>query len=89
MDFSEYKDLWVFIETDEGKAVSGGLELLNPGVQLAHRLGQKAVAVVLGKDNAEAEQAAIAYGADSVISLEGDEYADYTTEGYTYGMRES
>lgn len=88
MDFSEYKDLWVFIETDEGKAVSGGLELLNPGVQLAHRLGQNAVAVVLGKDNTEAEKAAIAYGADRVISLEGDDYAEYTTEGYTYGMNQ-
>ena len=35
MDFSEYKNLWVFIETDEGKAVSSGLELLNPGAELA------------------------------------------------------
>ena len=55
MDFSAYKDIWVFIETDEGKAASVGLELLNPGVELAHQLGQKVVAVILGKDNAEAE----------------------------------
>ncbi len=56
MDFSAYKDIWVFIETDEGKAASVGLELLNPGVELAHQLGQKVVAVILGKDNAEAER---------------------------------
>lgn len=89
MDFAEYKNLWVFIETDiDGKAASGGLELLNPGAQLAHRLGQQVVAVVLGKDNADAEKAAIAYGADCVISVEGDDYAAYTTEAYTYALNQ-
>ena len=87
MDFSAYKDIWVFIETDEGKAASVGLELLNPGVELAHQLGQKVVAVILGKDNAEAEKAAIAHGADQVISLEDPAYGYYTTEAYTYGMQ--
>ena len=32
MDFSAYQNLWVFIETDDGKAASVGLELLHPGV---------------------------------------------------------
>ena len=35
MDFSAYQNLWVFIETDDGKAASVGLELLHPGVELA------------------------------------------------------
>lgn len=86
MDFSAYKNLWVFIETDDGKAASVGLELLHPGVELAHQLGQKAVAVILGKDNAEVERAAIHYGADEVISLEDPAYEHYTTEAYAYGM---
>lgn len=86
MDFSEYKDLWVFIETDEGKAASVGLELLNPGAELAHQLNQKVVAVILGKNNAEAEKAAIAYGADQVISVEDPAYEYYNTDVYTYGM---
>ena len=86
MELSDYKNLWVFIETDDGKAVSGGLELLNPGAQLAHRLGQQVVAVIFGKDNAEAEKAAAAYGADSVISVEDDAFEAYSTEGYTYGL---
>ena len=86
MDFSAYQNLWVFIETDDGKAASVGLELLHPGVELAHQLGQKAVAVILGKDNTEAEKAAIAYGADQVISVEDPAYEYYNTEAYTYGM---
>ena len=70
MDFTEYKDIWVFIETDGGKAASVGLELLNPAAQLAHKTGQQAVAVILGKDNAAAEQEAAAYGADKILSVE-------------------
>mgnify|MGYP001781199432 FL=1 len=46
------KNIWVFIETDEGKAKSVGLELLNPGRMLAEKSGEKLVAVVFGKDNA-------------------------------------
>lgn len=36
---SEFKnrDIWVFIETDEGKVKSVGLELLNPGRMLADK----------------------------------------------------
>ena len=51
------KNIWVFIETDEGKAKSVGLELLNPGRMLAEKSGEKLVAVVFGKDNAEVPKA--------------------------------
>lgn len=86
MDFSEYKDIWVLIETSQGRAAGVGLELLAPGAELAHRLGQKVVAVVLGENNAEAEKAAAAYGADAVLSVEDASYAHYSTDAYTCGM---
>lgn len=35
------KNIWVFIETDEGKTKSVGLELLNPGRMLAEKSGEK------------------------------------------------
>lgn len=88
MLFTEHKDLWVFIETSQGKAASVGLELLNPGAELAHRLGQRVVAVILGQDNSEAEKAAVTYGADAVLSVEDPAYAHYTTDAYAYGMAE-
>ena len=44
------KNIWVFIETDEGKTKSVGLELLNPGRMLAEKSGEKLVAVVFGKE---------------------------------------
>lgn len=65
------KNIWVFIETDEGKAKSVGLELLNPGRMLAEKSGEKLVAVVFGKDNAEAIEQIKGYGPDQIISVSG------------------
>jgi electron transfer flavoprotein alpha subunit len=84
----ENKNLWVYIETDEGKAKNVGYELLNPGRRMADKLGEKLVAVVLGKDVAETANNAIAYGADQVITVEGDEYLHYNTDAQTYAMVE-
>jgi electron transfer flavoprotein alpha subunit len=84
----EYKNLWVYIETDEGKAKNVGYELLTPGRAMADKLGQKLVAVVLGKGVADVAKTAIAYGADQVIVVEGDEYATYNTDAATYAIVE-
>ena len=80
------KNIWVFIETDEGKAKSVGLELLNPGRMLAEKSGEKLVAVVFGKDNAEAIEQIKGYGPDQIISVSGGEYEKYSLEAYTYAM---
>ena len=83
------KNLWVFIETDDnGAAKNVGLELLNPGRELADKQGGKLVGVVIGKSVDAAVAAAGEYGADEVIVVEGDEYAHYTTDAYTTAMCE-
>lgn len=82
----EYKNLWVYLETDEGTAKNVGYELLNPGRRMADKLGQELVAVVLGKNVADVAKKAIAYGADKAILVEGDEYATYNTDVQTYAM---
>lgn len=58
------KDVWVFIETKDGKARNVGLELLNPGRRLAGIQGGKAVALVIGHNCEDAVKEAIAHGAD-------------------------
>ncbi len=81
------KDLWVFIETDgTGAPKNVGLELLNPGRGLADKQGGKLVAVVIGNNVDGAVKAATAYGADSVIVVEGKEYEHYTTDAYTHAL---
>jgi len=83
---NEYKNLWVFIETEDSIAKSVSLELLNPGRRLADTIGGKLVAVVIGGDNAAAITAAAAFGADEAISVEGPEYECYNTDAYAYAM---
>lgn len=80
------KNIWVFIETEEGKVKSVGLELLNPGRMLAEKAGEKLVAVILGKENDEAVELVRKYGPDQIISVEGKEYEKYSFDAYTYAM---
>lgn len=81
------KDLWVFIETNEdGSAKNVGLELLNPGKDLAARQGGDLVAVVIGNNVQSAVDAAAEHGASKVIVVEGEEYARYTTDAYAIAL---
>lgn len=80
------KNLWVFIETDEGSAKNVGYELLNPGRAMADKLGEALVAVVIGQNVADVAKTAIAYGADKAILVEGEEYKNYNTDAATYAM---
>lgn len=80
---SEYKNVWVFVETVKGEAKKVGLELLSPGKALAGAKNEKAVAVIIGDAVQNAVNSAIAYGADEVIVVSGKEYADYSTDGFT------
>ena len=88
MNFEEYKNLWVFIETEEGKAKSVGFELLTPGRELADKQNEKLVAVVIGQNVEGVAKEAIAYGADEVLLVEGDEYYNYNTDTFAYALEE-
>lgn len=81
------KDLWVYVETKEdGSAKSVGLELLNPGRDLANKQGGKLVAIVVGSGIEQAVNDASAHGADQVIAVDAPEFKDYTTDAYTAVM---
>lgn len=81
------KDLWVFVETKEdGSARNVGLELLNPGRELAARQGGEVVAVIIGHNTAKAEKSAAVYGAGKILVINGEEYAHYNTDAYTNAM---
>jgi len=78
------KDLWVFIETrSDGTPRNVGLELLNPGKSLAKEQGGKLVGVVIAENTAIAAKAAGEHGADMVLTVEGPEFKDYSTDAYT------
>ena len=85
---SEYKNIWAFVETENGKAKKVGLEMVVGGRKLADAVGEKVVAVVIGSGVDDAAKAAVSYGADQVIVVDGADYADYNTEAYTYVLEQ-
>lgn len=81
-NLEDYKNIWVFVETECGKAKSVGYELINVARPLADEKGCQLVAVVIGKGVEQAAVDAIRYGADSAIIVDGDEYEYYTTDAF-------
>lgn len=81
-----HRNIWVWVETGNGEAKNISLELLAAGQKLAQAKQEQVVAVVIGKHNDPAVKAAVAYGADLVIQVEGDEYQSFNAEGYTYAL---
>lgn len=84
--FEDYKNIWVYIETEEGKEKAVGYELLAPGRELADKRGSKLVALVIGNQVEEAAKKAIAYGADEAILLDDPQYNIYNTDMFGDAM---
>ena len=85
-NLNDYKNIWVFIETECGKAKNVGYELLHVARPLADQKGCPLVAVVIGKDIEGVAKDAVCYGADSAIIVDGPEYEYYTTDAFTKAM---
>jgi len=82
MSFAEYKNVWVYIETEKGDAKNVGLELLNPARELADYHNEKVIAAVVGYNTEAAVKKASEYGADEVFVVDGPEYDEYSTDAY-------
>lgn len=82
------KNIWALIEVHNGQAKSVGLEMLVGARKLADAVNEKVVAVVIGKDTEDVVKAAVSYGADQVIVLDSADYAEYSTEGFTYAIEQ-
>ena len=85
---SEYKNVWVYVEVFGGKAKNVGLEIIGPGKKIAEAAGDKVVAVLVGSDLDDAAKAAVSYGADQIITVGGDSYAEYFVESYVYALEQ-
>lgn len=87
-NLSDYKNIWVFIESEHGKVKNVGYELLNVARKLADEKKCALVAVALGKNVEKAAKDAICYGADSAIVIDGDEYEEFSTDAYAAALTE-
>jgi len=82
IDFSSYKDVWVFVESEKGKISGVSFELLGKARELANDLHSKVVAVFLGKNIKEKAQTLISKGADKVILVDKPELENFISENY-------
>lgn len=85
-NLEEYKNVWVFVETEEGKAKNVGYELLTPARNLADQKKEKLVAIVIGYKVEDAAKRAIAHGADEAIVVDGEEYNIFSTDAYANAL---
>jgi electron transfer flavoprotein alpha subunit len=85
-EIAQYKNIFVFCETHDGRLRSVGLELITEGRALADKLGEKLVGILIGHGIEEHAQTLIHHGADHVLVVDGKIFADYTTDAYTIAM---
>ena len=86
MDFSEYKDIYVFAEQRDGEIQPVALELIGKAKELSCVTGEKVVAILAGSQIADKAQTLIAYGADKVVVIDDPVLKDYVTEQYTQAV---
>lgn len=86
IDTSAYRDVWVFAETEDGKLKNVALELMGKARELADELGERACAVLIGKDVKGNAKELGAHGADVVYVAEDEALKEYRAEPYAHVM---
>src|SRR5437763_17174182 len=69
-DFSDYKDVWVYVQQRDGVAAAVGWQLLGQATLIAGQLEDATGAVVVGHDVRHLAEDAIHYGAEVVYLLD-------------------
>jgi electron transfer flavoprotein alpha subunit len=87
-DFSDYKDVWVFAEQNDGHIESVTYELLGEGRKLADDLEMSLCAVLLGSDVGDMAQELIHRGAEKVYVVDKPELSYFQDEPYAAAMIE-
>ncbi len=80
---SSERNVWIFIEQEDGKIADISLELLAKGQELAHVLGSQVWALLCGHEIGELAESVIQHGADHVLVVDHPELEVYRTLPYT------
>ncbi len=79
---TEKRDVWVFIEQDDGQIAEVSLELLGKARELAGTLGSQVCALLFGHQVAHLAESLIQHGADVVLLADHPELEMYRTLPY-------
>lgn len=83
IDFSSYKDVWVFCEQKKGIIQTVSYELLGEGKKLAEKLNSRLCAVLLGNEVRDKVDVLYARGAEVVYMADTPKLKHYQDEPYT------
>lgn len=86
LDFSDYKDVWVFGEQREGKLSPVVYELIGEGRKLADKLGQSLCVALLGSELTEKASELKSFSVDKVYLVDEKELGTYNDEYYSAAM---
>src|SRR4051794_34421316 len=81
-DFSDHRDVWVYVQQRDGVAAPVGWQLLGQAAQMARDLGVETGAVVVGHNVRHLAEQAIQYGADVVYLVDSPVLEQYRTHSY-------
>jgi electron transfer flavoprotein alpha subunit len=87
-ELTQYKDVWVFAEQQNGKVQSVVFELLGKGRELANKLGVNLCAVFLGENIGNQLEQLFWRGADLIYVVESAKLKDYLSEPYGNALAE-
>ena len=80
---SDNRNVWIFIEQEEGQIADVGLELLTKGKELADTLESQVWALLLGEQVESLAEVLIHHGADRVLVADHPELNVYRTLPYS------
>jgi len=78
----ESTGVWVYLQHTRSGLTSDSLELIAAGRQVAAKLGQKVIGVMLGRGLDELANAAVARGADGVLVVDSPAFEPYFNLAY-------
>jgi electron transfer flavoprotein alpha subunit len=79
---SKTKEVWVFIEQEQGHVATVSLELLTKAQELAEKLGSRVCGLLMGSEIENLPDLVIHHGADKVFVIDHPELAIYRTLPY-------
>lgn len=83
IDFTDYKNVWVYAEQRDEKLMNVALELIGEGWRLSRELGEgaKVCALLVGYETDPLVDELYTYGADLVYQMDDPLLEHYTTDG--------
>ncbi len=78
----DYRNVFVYLETRQGSIVKSSAEMIGIGKEVAHKVNEKLVCVLIGNDLKNLSKEAASFGCDKVIGAESPDLEDFKTMPY-------